>query len=945
MNKFKIAVSGLKYRVAIGKAFTAKDGKVERSSMVQKTRQMSAKPIYEVFESASEFFRWRCELGPEDMLLAGNWASPAIKEKLVIPRKHDNTFELSDIAHATRELLAFREGWGVAIIDIDVKSPHETPGYWPVGGLKPLQSPEEVHHALIEVVPELVDAPIMVLDGNSAMIERRTDNGEWVIESGPGSFRVYVVVQDARLIPELLKKIQVKCWAKGLHCWAFVSGGGQVLERSLADQALGRPTQPDYVAPAPGPGLRHARRCKIFNVDAAPFDISKVCLSSQEQTAADARLRQAKEILKPIAVQVLDERKAHHVELLVKKGMPPPEAAVAAERRFESGQLLGVDEIEFGGDLRVPVAELIEFGSNYDGMSCFDPIEPDYDGRRFVAKFYWNGGDRPGISSFAHGLKWYHCRHDNTSIMKAIVAAEGDKARILRSMALAELSGIGGPLAENAAAAALGLGARRKELRDEIRQLKKGNFGDHPTEIPGSFQLSQPLPKGSFPKINTTGNSISLVPHMDNLRYILTSYGFVLYYDVIAKRIIWEHPDIKPAEDHSDVQFFSEIQSLCALNGLHLGKWLVSYCMTIAAERERNPVTEHLSSLVWDGKHRFSDVARAFGGDQQAADIALRIFFIEACAAADAAEIAHAKNSNVRRSFEYVPVLVGPQGAGKTKVFRRLLSKKLRQYFGESTVLNLRDKDSVKKALSYWITEFGELDATFSASSMAQLKGFLSNGIDEIRAPYAVAASRYMRRTMFVATVNEPQCLHDPTGNRRFVPVEVDTIDPSLEKIDIEQVWAEAWHRYTSGEQWWPTQDESDWLQSYTEGFEEETDIFLRLSEAYDWSSPPNLTSGRRTAANICDEFYMPTSSSRRHAGWELRQVGNVLAKLWKGNPHAKRVDGRLCIQLLDGTWVGLRAGSGKKRGWYMPARLHGLLSGVLGAGVDGAAEIRMNTK
>jgi hypothetical protein len=921
MSGVNITVSGLEYRAAVGKAFTTKDGKVEKSSRVQKTRQMSAKPIYEVFESASELFKWRCQLGPNEMLLAGNWASPLIKEKIVIPRRHDNTFELCDVAHATRELLAFREGGGVAIIDIDMKSPHETRGYWPEGGLKPLQSPEEVFHALVEVVPELVDAPVMVLDGNSAMIERTADNGELIIERGPGSYRAYVFVQDARLIPELLKKIQARCWAKGYYCWAYVSEGGQFLERSLADQALTHPTQPDYAAPALGPGLRHARRCIIFNDNAAPFDISKVCLSNEEQEAANERLKQAKEFLTPIALQVVRERKANHTKLLVQKGHSIHDAERAAEKRFERGKLLGSDDVEFADGTRVTA---------------------EYDGGRPVAKFYWNDGRRPGISSFAHGLHWHHLRHDHRSIHKAIESAQRDKDRIIRSLVFAELADIEPELAEKAAAAALGLGTRVKKLRAEVQRLKREYFGESATAIPDAIDLSQPLPKGSFPFINTTGNGVCLVQHIENLRHILDSYEFVLYYDLITKKIIWEHAEIKPANDNADVQFLSKVKSLCALNGLNLGQWLISHCTTIAAERPRNPVTEHLSSLVWDGRSRFADVARAFGGDQKAAEMAFRCFFMQACAAADAAEIARAKNCNVRGSYEYVLTLVGQQGAGKTKAFCKLLPKKLRQYFTESAVLDLGNKDSIKKAISSWTVELGELEATFSTSSMARLKGFLSSETDVIRTPYAVAPSTFMRRTVYVATVNESQFLHDPTGNRRFLPVEVDTIDPSLDKIDIEQVWAEAWHRYTNGEQWWPTQEESDWLQWYTEAFEEETDVYLRLLKAYDWRAPPDHQIGRRTAASICDEFYAPsTGGNRRHAAWELRQVGNAVAKLWRGNPHAKRIDGCLRIQLADGSWVSLRSGSGKNRGWYLPSRPQG----VLGAGVEEGGPVEIHAK
>jgi putative DNA primase/helicase len=56
------------------------------------------------------------------------------------------------------------------------------------------------------------------------------------------------------------------------------------------------------------------------------------------------------------------------------------------------------------------VRELLRRGAELDGEALFDPIEPDYSPT--VAMFFWNGGKKPVIRSFAHGDCLYFLHAD-----------------------------------------------------------------------------------------------------------------------------------------------------------------------------------------------------------------------------------------------------------------------------------------------------------------------------------------------------------------------------------------------------------------------------------------------------------------------------------------------------------------------------------------------------
>jgi predicted P-loop ATPase len=157
-----------------------------------------------------------------------------------------------------------------------------------------------------------------------------------------------------------------------------------------------------------------------------------------------------------------------------------------------------------------------------------------------------------------------------------------------------------------------------------------------------------------------------------------------------------------------------------------------------------------------------------------------------------------------KEKYESVLVIQGGQGVQKTKFFSALLPSKQQHYIKTGAMLNPSDKDSLMQNTAYGINELGELDSTFNKSDIGALKAFLSNSIDEYRAPYGKTASKHKRCTSFCGSVNESGFLRDPTGARRFWVIPANAINfKSFEMIDKDMLWAQVYDLYINGEKWW----------------------------------------------------------------------------------------------------------------------------------------------
>jgi len=185
--------------------------------------------------------------------------------------------------------------------------------------------------------------------------------------------------------------------------------------------------------------------------------------------------------------------------------------------------------------------------------------------------------------------------------------------------------------------------------------------------------------------------------------------------------------------------------------------------------------------------------------------------------------------------------LVGNQNIGKTTWFQRLAPPELDVIF-TGLILDLRSKDSIFIALTYWIVELGELDATMRKTEISALKSFTTQPVDKLRRPYAAKESVFGRRTVFGATVNDDKFLQDPTGNRRFYSLPVEGFAQN-HAVDMQQLWAEILLLWRSGEPFSLTHEEIARLNESNRYFTIEDPIKERLSSYFeeiqsdkDWS-------------------------------------------------------------------------------------------------------------
>lgn len=107
------------------------------------------------------------------------------------------------------------------------------------------------------------------------------------------------------------------------------------------------------------------------------------------------------------------------------------------------------------------------------------------------------------------------------------------------------------------------------------------------------------------------------------------------------------------------------------------------------------------------------------------------------------------------------------------------------------------------------IVEWAELESQ-ARSDRRAVKSFLSSQHDTYRRPYAPVGSEQPRGCVIVGSTNEPDCLNDPTGERRFWPVTVGDINVDWLAQNREQLFAEAVVAYRAGERWWFDNREPD---------------------------------------------------------------------------------------------------------------------------------------
>ena len=165
-------------------------------------------------------------------------------------------------------------------------------------------------------------------------------------------------------------------------------------------------------------------------------------------------------------------------------------------------------------------------------------------------------------------------------------------------------------------------------------------------------------------------------------------------------------------------------------------------------------------------------------------------------------------------------VLIGEQGSYKTTWFNYLLPPQLSQYFYTKTNASRMGRDDLLTLAQYGLVCCEELD-TMRPAELNQLKAAVTMPSIDERAAYAHFHEHRKHIASFCGTGNNPQFLSDQTGNRRWLPFEVEQIrSPRDEPFNYGGIYSQAYALYQQGFRYWFSQEEIRRLAVHNSHFE-----------------------------------------------------------------------------------------------------------------------------
>ena len=170
-----------------------------------------------------------------------------------------------------------------------------------------------------------------------------------------------------------------------------------------------------------------------------------------------------------------------------------------------------------------------------------------------------------------------------------------------------------------------------------------------------------------------------------------------------------------------------------------------------------HPIKNYLEGLTWDGVPRLGTLLVDYLGAEDTAytRAVTRKTFMAAVA----------RIFEPGCKFDYVLVLAGPQGRGKST----LVAKMSNGWYTDS-LAGIGTKEAYENIQGYWLVELGEL-AAMRKIEIETIKNFISKQVDSYRAAYGRRVEDHPRQCIFIGTTNSTAFLRDDTGNRRFWPV------------------------------------------------------------------------------------------------------------------------------------------------------------------------------
>lgn len=267
----------------------------------------------------------------------------------------------------------------------------------------------------------------------------------------------------------------------------------------------------------------------------------------------------------------------------------------------------------------------------------------------------------------------------------------------------------------------------------------------------------------------------------------------------IAHSLLWR--DIKGIELMKDVDYSGVRNYIECVYGI-VAKQKVEDALALEFERNKyHPIINYIKTLKWDGVSRVNTLLIDYFGccDNSYTRAIIRKILCGAIA----------RIFNPGTKFDMMLIIVGKQGT-----YKSTFVKKLGKNWFSDTFITVQGKEAYEQLQGAWIIEIAELSGLKKAE-IESIKHYVSKCEDSFRPAYGHVVETYKRQCIFIGTTNNKNFLRDPTGNRRFMPVDVreqyikKSVITDLTDEETDQIWAEAYQLYLKGESLYLSEEES----------------------------------------------------------------------------------------------------------------------------------------
>lgn len=336
-------------------------------------------------------------------------------------------------------------------------------------------------------------------------------------------------------------------------------------------------------------------------------------------------------------------------------------------------------------------------------------------------------------------------------------------------------------------------GEKYKGLKDVRTRWRSFHLDHANPKTANSLRVDKPASPDDFEVVTTTQAAIPrpafkrdksgrILATLNNVLMALRSAnecGVKLRRDTFRDEIMLARADEwRPL---GDVDYVLLREALTGRGFYEIGRELIrDAVLKVASENEFDSAQAWLALQQWDGVERIRRLMPDYFGSEDT-------------------PYAHEIGRYLMTAFagrviapgcvaDMAPVLVGPQGCGKTRGVMALAPTP-EQYV--SIDLTERDADLARTMRGRLVGEIDELRG-LQSREMESIKAFISRKFETWVPKYQEMSVTFPRRVVFIGTTNQEEFLADETGNRRWLPIHVGVVNVDRIRADCAQLWAEA---------------------------------------------------------------------------------------------------------------------------------------------------------